>query len=89
MALLTGSTRKKEREQLLPAIAEGEMQIVIGTHALIEESVHFQSLGLAIIDEQRMASRAREHGNCAYVPHASSNSSGAYCDLQQDCTLRK
>ena len=52
VALLTGSTRKKEREKLLPAIASGEIQIVIGTHALIEESVQFHSLGLAIIDEQ-------------------------------------
>ena len=52
VALLTGSTRKKEREKLLPAIANGEIQIVIGTHALIEESVQFHSLGLAIIDEQ-------------------------------------
>ena len=52
VALLTGSTRKKEREKLLPAIANGEIQIVIGTHALIEESGQFHSLGLAIIDEQ-------------------------------------
>lgn len=52
VALLTGSTRKKEREKLLPAIASGEIQIIIGTHALIEESVQFHSLGLAIIDEQ-------------------------------------
>ena len=52
VALLTGSTRKKEREKLLPAIASGEIQIVIGTHVLIEESVQFHSLGLAIIDEQ-------------------------------------
>ena len=52
VALLTGSTRKKEREKLLPAIASGEIQIVIGTHALIEESVQFHSLGLAVIDEQ-------------------------------------
>ena len=52
VALLTGSTRKKERENLLPAIANGEIQIVIGTHALIEDKVVFSSLGLAIIDEQ-------------------------------------
>lgn len=52
VALLTGSTKKKERERLLPAIASGEIQIVIGTHALIEETVLFSSLGLAVIDEQ-------------------------------------
>ena len=52
VALLTGSTRKSERNKLLPAIASGEIQIVIGTHALIEDTVVFSSLGLAIIDEQ-------------------------------------
>lgn len=52
VALLTGSTKKKERERILPAIASGEIQIVIGTHALIEDTVVFSSLGLAIIDEQ-------------------------------------
>ena len=52
VALLTGSTKKKERDILLPAIANGEIQIVIGTHALIEDTVVFSSLGLAIIDEQ-------------------------------------
>lgn len=52
VALLTGSTKKRERNRILPAIASGEIQIVIGTHALIEESVQFSSLGLAIIDEQ-------------------------------------
>lgn len=52
VALLTGSTRKSTRNKLLPAIANGEIQIVIGTHALIEDTVVFSSLGLAIIDEQ-------------------------------------
>lgn len=52
VALLTGSTKKRERDKILPAIANGEIQIVIGTHALIEETVVFSSLGLAIIDEQ-------------------------------------
>ena len=52
VALLTGSTKKKERDRILPAIASGEIQIVVGTHALIEETVVFSSLGLAIIDEQ-------------------------------------
>ena len=52
VALLTGSTKKKERNRILPAIANGEIQIVVGTHALIEDSVNFASLGLAIIDEQ-------------------------------------
>lgn len=52
VGLLTGSTKKKERNELLPAIESGEIQILIGTHALIEDTVNFHQLGLAIIDEQ-------------------------------------
>ncbi len=72
VALLTGSTRKKEREKLLPAIASGEIQLVIGTHALIEETVVFASLGLAIIDEQHrfgVEQRSRLWTKNAVVPH--------------------
>jgi ATP-dependent DNA helicase RecG len=50
--LLTGSTAKKKREALLPALARGEIDILVGTHALIENTVVFKSLGLAVIDEQ-------------------------------------
>jgi len=49
---LTGSIKKKEKEALLAEIASGVAQIVIGTHALIEQNVKFHRLGLAIIDEQ-------------------------------------
>ena len=52
VALLTGSIKKKQRAELLPALEKGEIQILIGTHALIENSVNFASLGLVIIDEQ-------------------------------------
>ena len=52
VVLLTGSTKRKERKTILPDIANGEVQIIIGTHALIEETVSFSALGLAIIDEQ-------------------------------------
>lgn len=72
VALLTGSTKKKEREKILPAIASGEIQIVIGTHALIEETVVFSSLGLAIIDEQHrfgVEQRSRLWMKNAVVPH--------------------
>lgn len=72
VALLTGSTRKKEREKILPAIASGEIQIVIGTHALIEETVVFSSLGLAIIDEQHrfgVEQRSRLWTKNIEVPH--------------------
>lgn len=52
IALLTGSTKKSERKPLHIALEEGHLKILIGTHALIEEGVKFQRLGLAIIDEQ-------------------------------------
>jgi ATP-dependent DNA helicase RecG len=52
VSLLTGSTTAAEREQIYPQISDGSAQIVIGTHALIQENVHFQHLGLAVIDEQ-------------------------------------
>lgn len=72
VALLTGSTKKKERNVILPAIASGEIQIVIGTHALIEETVVFSSLGLAIIDEQHrfgVEQRSRLWTKNAVIPH--------------------
>lgn len=52
IAWLTGSQTKKEREVALNAIASGEAQLVVGTHALFQDSVTFHQLGLAIIDEQ-------------------------------------
>jgi ATP-dependent DNA helicase RecG len=52
IALLTGSTKKSERKPLHIALVEGHLKILIGTHALIEDEVKFQRLGLAIIDEQ-------------------------------------
>ena len=72
VALLTGSTKKKERNRILPAIANGEIQIVVGTHALIEDSVNFASLGLAIIDEQHrfgVEQRSRLWTKNVIVPH--------------------
>ncbi len=73
VALLTGSTKKRERDKILPAVANGEIQILIGTHALIEESVVFSSLGLAIIDEQhRFGVEQRSKlwkKNAQVVPH--------------------
>lgn len=72
VALLTGSTKKKERNHILPAIASGEIQIVIGTHALIEETVSFHSLGLAIIDEQHrfgVEQRSRLWSKNTTIPH--------------------
>ncbi|MEO0075034.1 MAG: ATP-dependent DNA helicase RecG [candidate division WOR-3 bacterium] len=50
--LLTGSTKVKEKKQYLEEIANGKINLIFGTHALIEESVRFYKLGLAIVDEQ-------------------------------------
>ncbi len=52
VALLTGSSKKKERNAIHESLRDGSLQILIGTHALIEESVLFHNLGLVIIDEQ-------------------------------------
>jgi ATP-dependent DNA helicase RecG len=50
--LLTGSTATAEKERIHGELANGTAEIVVGTHALIQEGVHFQKLGLAVIDEQ-------------------------------------
>ncbi len=52
VALLTGSTRPKSREELHEKLRSGQMNILIGTHALIEETVQFANLGFVVIDEQ-------------------------------------
>ena len=72
VTLLTGSTKKKERNEILPAIANGDIQIIVGTHALIEDTVVFHSLGLAIIDEQHrfgVEQRSRLWIKSKQVPH--------------------
>jgi ATP-dependent DNA helicase RecG len=51
-ALLTGSTKKKDRNEIHAGLQSGALKILIGTHALLEETVQFKKLGLAIIDEQ-------------------------------------
>ena len=50
--LLTGSTKLKERKKIFPKLIEGEINILIGTHAILEDNVVFNNLGLCIIDEQ-------------------------------------
>jgi ATP-dependent DNA helicase RecG len=52
ICLLTGSLRKGEREALRRAISKGEIDVVVGTHAIIQEGVEFARLGLSIVDEQ-------------------------------------
>ena len=51
-ALLTGSTSQKERERIRAGLETGEVEMVFGTHALIEEGVKFQRLALVVVDEQ-------------------------------------
>ncbi|MCI6894430.1 MAG: ATP-dependent DNA helicase RecG [Bacteroidales bacterium] len=71
-ALLTGSTRKKEREVIHEQLLNGELQIIIGTHALLEDVVQFYNLGLVIIDEQHrfgVAQRARLWQKNSTPPH--------------------
>ncbi len=52
IALLTGSTRKSERRQIHEDLQSGKLKILIGTHALLEEEVKFNRIGLAVVDEQ-------------------------------------
>ena len=72
VTLLTGSTKKKDRKVILQGIADGSIQFVVGTHALIEDTVVFASLGLAIIDEQHrfgVEQRSRLWIKNKKVPH--------------------
>lgn len=73
IALLTGSTKTKARREIHEDLKSGELKILVGTHALLEEVVQFQNLGLAIVDEQHrygVAQRARLwKKNENFVPH--------------------
>ena len=51
-ALLTAATTAKERRELLPRIERGEVQFLVGTHALIQEDIHAPNMGLGVVDEQ-------------------------------------
>ena len=70
--LLTGSTKKAERTRIHEALENGSLQILVGTHALIEDKVRFKALGLVIIDEQHrfgVAQRAQLWKKSDTVPH--------------------
>ena len=60
--LLTGSTSAKERRKILSELLVGDLQIIIGTHALIEEVVQFKNLGFVVIDEQHRFGVAQRAG---------------------------
>ena len=70
--LLTGSVKGKKREAILTGLLSGDVHILIGTHAVIEDTVNFASLGLAVIDEQHrfgVAQRARLWSKSVQPPH--------------------
>ena len=70
--LLTGSTTKKQRAELLPALERGEIDLLVGTHALIEDTVQFANVGLVIVDEQHrfgVAQRAKLWAKNIRPPH--------------------
>jgi ATP-dependent DNA helicase RecG len=72
VALLTGSVKKKDRKLLHEHLLDGEIKILIGTHALLEETVQFKNLGLVVIDEQHrfgVAQRARMWKKNELPPH--------------------
>ena len=72
IGLLTGSTKAAQRRPLLEGIQNGEIPILIGTHALIEDKVQFDKLGLAVVDEQHkfgVAQRAALHQKGTLKPH--------------------
>jgi ATP-dependent DNA helicase RecG len=75
-ALLVGSGKKGERDEVLKRVAHGDVDLVVGTHTLIQEGVQFRQLSLAIIDEQhrfgvtqRQALKAKGSGPKSTVPH--------------------
>lgn len=70
--LLTGSVKGKKREAILAGLLTGDVRILIGTHAVIEDTVNFSSLGLVVIDEQHrfgVAQRARLWTKNVQPPH--------------------
>lgn len=72
VGLLTGSTRAKARRILHGQLQSGEMQILIGTHALLEDVVQFKNIGLVVIDEQHrfgVAQRAKMWAKNTIPPH--------------------
>lgn len=70
--LLTGSTRAAERREIHAGLTDGSIHIIVGTHALIEDSVSFRNLGLVVIDEQHrfgVAQRAKMWAKNTTPPH--------------------
>lgn len=73
-ALLTGSSKTRERREIHEGLSDGSIGIIVGTHALLEDNVVFRNLGLAIIDEQHrfgveQRSRLWNKSSCGAAPH--------------------
>lgn len=69
--ILTGTSTKKQRQKIHESLENGTLNILVGTHALIEDDVVFQNLGLAVIDEQHrfgVAQRAKLYGKNSVLP---------------------
>ena len=72
VGLLTGSVKGKKRQEILSGLLTGDIHVLIGTHAVIEDTVNFSSLGLVVIDEQHrfgVAQRAKLWNKNVTPPH--------------------
>lgn len=72
IALLTGSTTKKRRSEIAEGLTNGSINMIVGTHALLEDTVQFQNIGLCVIDEQHrfgVAQRAKLWKKNNVMPH--------------------
>lgn len=72
LAVLTGSMTAKAKKELKERLKNGEISIVVGTHAILQESVHWHELGLVIIDEQHrfgVQQRQKLHAQVGTMPH--------------------
>ena len=72
VALLTGMVKGKRREQILEELAQGTIHLLVGTHAMIEDTVRFARLGMAVVDEQHrfgVAQRAKLWNKSIQPPH--------------------
>ena len=70
--LLTGIVKGKKRKEILEGVVTGDVHILVGTHAVIEDTVQFHNLGLAVVDEQHrfgVAQRAKLWAKNQYPPH--------------------
>ena len=84
--LLTGIVKGKKRKEVLAGLLDGSVQILVGTHAVIEDTVQFSRLGLVVIDEQHrfgVAQRAKLWGKSSPTPNPSREGEGSMHTNQQ------